>query len=1599
MLTLKNKRKLFFFISSVVFLFLAIFLLPKVAGFFLQVHVQRSFGLKVRYDSVELGLLGAKLKNVSFSNLGQADIAVGEVEMDYGFGPSQPKLFLISPRVVIGEKSKNGFSIDDLRRMLGTFNRYKVEILDGLLEIKDGLLKMEFSASWNGSNLQLSLRHRESEVKIVAKTFKERIKAAIKFKGAQADDAAKILSFFDFCKYEVGAKVNGSAKVVYHLKNGLERFSINADFQNLFLKSDLFRMEAKKLHLDMRKNSGGLLDLESLLDKDAKVFFFCNVAELDLLVKDRTCFKAVKGDIALSFEKGVYSYFEGMAQPRDGGLKAFKLEAKGCLEDVLGKLSFTDESFLSFKIRGLGEKFKDFDFELKGLKKDELNILKLAASSFPDFSVFDGAVDGKLKVKLEKNRLKELGLRDFSLNNFSFGSQDFKTEIKRLDAALKLRKKSGKFICTGGRLKLCDLKTAFAKKSFHLSDACADIAIEKNSFVASNLAFFLNGARTDIAISGFFDAPKIDVVQQGKMRDFFSFYAAEDSYLLHGTLSREDNSFSLIGRLDTCGAGGEKFAYTFGSRFSMLPFFSGPLEILRQLDLLWVKANHFPFDRWNCSYGGHCFSGCGHVSLLLKRGLANLWLKGSDLKLESPNFIFFCPQLGEKRKPFAKKHSLFLRYDLWKKELFTRAPLTEGYFELKGGPKFDFKQVFMVYRDSQLAFKVSFARSQKVDFKGSLYFDFATSSPKMDVDVERFFGSGKDVSAFLRNFKISLPLELDGKINGFALFSKIFNSPKAPYWQVGAELEKISFNFKDRIKVKNFNAHLDCDSENGAIFSQRGSAGLSFSNEDKEYALFCPLLTYDFKNCSFDVRMGENRYDLIRLAGNLEIGKSDSSLILDTKKSSFFGRSLKVAKAGFDRSFKLALCDVDFDFTEKELSAQLKFLADAFSLPGSMFLSQKIEDGLFHFSVKLSQKKALLATLSSDNFTFSKERHRFCVKIRAKDKKARLFAGLDDWQGRGLFFFRNGMLKLAKATLSRGESLNLAFDGKYFHEKRLFSASIKTLTALLDQPLFSKLGLLEELPLKGRVEGRGRVEFDLNSWNVSSEMELRLKEFSYKGKAVESRSPLGVAFSSPSALKVSNIDFVFSSSLKELFPNGMQIKEAYFDLQQKKWFLKSVEVATKLKKIENYLHELSPSRIKEALLFSLKVGHGEDLLNGELDFEGSFAFGDFIAKAQEIKIGQVKTNDFYFCFENGNCYIDFRYLQARGKFRILNEIDLNSFGGKSSIYEEKDPDSLLCIKWSYEQEALKIGSIEGNLSGLEADFQLDKNGLFGTLRGDLKKLNDFLLDKANDALPFSYAGKGYEMKGYLKLDPGREEWFGFKGLFSAKQFEFFGRQFKTLQARIDFSKDQFKVEDLKISDTSGILNIDLLIMNYEKNGWHLFMPRFSLRDFRPSLVKEIGKDFNPEDIKPLVVREMVIENFRGRIGNPRSFKGKGYLNFINSFKRGRSVFDFPAEVLGRIVGLDLELLTPVRGRLDFVIKDGRLNITELSDVYSEGKRSKFFLFDRKNHAYVDFEGKIDVSIKMKQFVLFKFTEHFIISITGNVENPVCNLKKRSFFNL
>lgn len=389
-----------------------------------------------------------------------------------------------------------------------------------------------------------------------------------------------------------------------------------------------------------------------------------------------------------------------------------------------------------------------------------------------------------------------------------------------------------------------------------------------------------------------------------------------------------------------------------------------------------------------------------------------------------------------------------------------------------------------------------------------------------------------------------------------------------------------------------------------------------------------------------------------------------------------------------------------------------------------------------------------------------------------------------------------------------------------------------------------------------------------------------------------------------------------------------------------------------------------------------------------LDFASDFSTLNCFMQEASIpyKGSYYPIENLNLAWRSGKCQTNFYYLNH------LFQLDLkiaDQYEGRLSLGDGPQP---LTLHWTYDN-ALSIHSIEGAFSGIDASFHAESaNVLVGSAHLNFKELQAVLPTEVGRVFDEIKMGQGYELKGRLKFENKLPS---FKGILTGKAIELFGFQFRTLLGQVDLKPDRLRIYDVKISDSSGMMSIDQILIE-DNDPWIIEIPNLTIYEMRPSLLTRPGE--KPGPISPLVVRELRISDFKGLLEDGKTYTGKGFLHFINSYKREETVFDLPANVLSRIVGLDLELLIPVMGDVTFDIKNGYFNLIELKNAYSEGKRSQFFL-EMDPPPKMDLDGNLEIFIKMKQFVLLKLTESFLISIDGCLDDPQYSLKRKRFFGL
>ena len=311
----------------------------------------------------------------------------------------------------------------------------------------------------------------------------------------------------------------------------------------------------------------------------------------------------------------------------------------------------------------------------------------------------------------------------------------------------------------------------------------------------------------------------------------------------------------------------------------------------------------------------------------------------------------------------------------------------------------------------------------------------------------------------------------------------------------------------------------------------------------------------------------------------------------------------------------------------------------------------------------------------------------------------------------------------------------------------------------------------------------------------------------------------------------------------------------------------------------------------------------------------------------------------------------------------------------------------LKIEGSYHNNLLDLKSIKGNLAGLRLDFvqrpeksNLSTNALMGQMQINGNRLVKSLPQSFASKLKTLSIGKGYFLTGQLTVPKDDLKGFLFEGLFGGQDFDLFGFEFKSLSSTLSFGQDFLKIKDLKVSDLSGELSIDQLEL--EKS--QLTVPKIVLKDFKPSLLHRSNQGSIKH--KPLIVDHFEISNFRGDLSDLKTIRGDGHFTFQKSLKKQASLLDIPVHLISKL-GLDLTMLNPVEGKVMFMFKDEKMILTKLVDVYSHDRHCHFTLAKQPELSYMDFDGNLNIKLKMKQFVLLKITEPYIISVKGSCIDP------------
>lgn len=1206
-----------------------------------------------------------------------------------------------------------------------------------------------------------------------------------------------------------------------------------------------------------------------------------------------------------------------------------------------GKDNLCSLDFLKTRVyeSGKGQFFcrnSSFLFEWENMTPEKKRILDLFISPlFPD-QAFD-FTKGRVDAKISFNFIDSV-LEEIEL--FHLIGSDLYLEKGQMNLELESIRAKGvyqvkEFLPLEGSLVLEKGKGKIG--GVEINPISLDFCIENKVFLPSTVSCSINGVHANAKIEGKVPFFTSNIALEGNVNSFFGI---EGDYLVqsHINISNREEGVFYRGYIEP---GEDRFSI-FAKTKNLLFDKEDPFKNLQFFECECERFDVKALDRIfkNKQFSGNLF---GKVAWEDEKFYMNLDL--DHINILTPEFIL---KFEEK---VTLKNAIFdprlLKFSL-------QAPFKKGFFYFDeyslsfsdiGGDLF--------YKDDLFSFTFDQVVGEGFSFKGKAFYD---PRGKFDLDLKNISGTVEKAQDFLQKLRITEnrfdfikgEVFVDSLIYSYALGNPFF-------MKINGGFANGSGQLTDIVSYENLKGVFSFDTVNNVFLCSDTVAEITVPGEEKLF-LSVEHFTKKENEYSFDFLLDQSFLEIARLKG---IGK-DFAFIFDDS-SHYYGSQLE----NFCFSFSENAIDKFHLYTKQSFSKRkVKLLQNIMGVHFPLDLKGDID---FHFN--FTEDKGNLYFKGKNLTLFNESLKDFSISVEKSEDTWTVIEG-----------------KLNDAFLS-GTYKNRVLDAKVSYLDEFFLDFKSKMTSIESWDI-------ESLSLKASDTSllfRGNLLLDFSKnhpFSADCDISLltkgRLKNYTFTNS-----TPFNCKFSFEDQLQIGGVNlYVFSDDVKT--PACFKTKVIKVDFQKQK-----------LSAVKAYLSIPRDIHFGEKL-FNKNLGE----INANLDLEiyrdrvGMSIHSGYIQEKEDRVKNQFKTLKIE--MSKDSLAFSGEYLFGRSYLPFQGNMFLSpSFKGNFNLFTPlKKVNDPLSFYWHFE-EGIIIDYVSGSFSGIDAEFcRTDIGTLVGKASIDFSKLADYMEPRIRDVIINTLEMKeGYTLKGTLEYDPQNLLSNSFSGYMTGKDFSFFGYNLQTLFSEVHWSKKGLFIDDLKMSDEGGMLLVEQLYFRNKNEKTYLNIPKVSIKDIRPSLLRESGKSQPQSDLDPLIIKSITVENIHGDVNDEASIKGKGTLNFINSFNRGKkNLFDLPSEVIGKIFGLDLELLIPVCGNLDFEIRDKKCLFTDLRDTFSENKRSQFFLFEKMT-PYMDFDANLHLYIKMKQFVLFKFTEQMIISLSGSMYDPKINLENKQQFDV
>ncbi|NGX34752.1 MAG: hypothetical protein K1060chlam1_01106 [Candidatus Anoxychlamydiales bacterium] len=1577
-------------------------------------------GSKVTFKDLEIKSKKITLNKVNVKADKKYEIEIDKIDIDFQFKIFKPGIIadinINNPNITLFKNEKWDVKIPKKKsRFLSYFlrvNKGKVNFVN----TGDTVKKICFDFSNHiaaTSKLNLFLEENSSK-KINIDINRDESKNIISTHLDEVDisNIGDILNFFNIKIFEdLKGLVNGI--VVMAIENSkISSFFTNLDFINLsflspktHLSFDCKTFKAEVNYPDFfSSNKITLLDsLKYDFLKETKIRL--NFEDLRVLTSRKSVFSKIDG--FFSYNPNLGSKLNAIGKIENEKTFDFQINSKAytasSFSNWLDLECFIDDNKTKISLSAKEvEDYYNLHLSFQNIKSHIFEAFQdLLYKSFPkisDFKYVDGDVSFCIDSRFNEKGFNKIFVTDLSMKDLDFQKANINGFVSKIEGKSSFDITDDNFFDNF----FADIKISnsnFDINQKKIKDFNAKIFAVDGAFESSSASCLFEKIDTKVDIKGPIKEFSAKISSRGTLNDF------EETFLSEIICKRKGKEFHFSGNLQVS----DSESAVFGFDLKKLLVFSF-LDLKNNLQKGWLRAERINLNKWSKILGSDLLiDGTANIAAFYTNEKLSFQLKGENLSYESPYIDIKINKIGD-LNDFIFENDNFISGTLSSKIINCYIPSFQGKCYL---PKFDalFDLKDAIVQINQNVLKANLKTvSKDVDLDGTVFFDFSKNYPILNIETN-YLSDIKSFQNLLKHFDFSNDLNLLGNVHGFSKITSIFEEETKTYYSLDFNFQDASYKINEKAILKNIKAKAKYSSDDDLTFSKL-LGDLSLGN--KTYQVSFPVFKKIKDEIDFDLRLEKDIFDFLRLKGKFIKQGDFYHLALDKELSALVGQKFKVLDFSIDENFNIDKLKLISNINSFAFISSFQFLLD-FGLFGEdnlniLSLIQSKHSGDLLASINLDDNKDLLFDIESKNFQMlDKKFEKFSLK--GKKSKSNLEIqklSFDDIESSIFVDMSSEKLMIKDCSLKKKDELFLKMQGSY--DQNLAALSFDISDVKLDikkiRPLISNFFSLPKASIEGHLKGSGQLCVKIpkkdEKFNFSMDLDFQPSNLTIEKVRLYNNGSLNVHFASNTGFIIQGLDFSCFSKDIDLSYLTCKIGKASFDLNQKKYLLQDTNIyipqslKSSFEKLKNFKNYLKSFKLKDDIDLNCDIKFSSDLSDVEM-----------YAKKAVFTLNTTKheLKDIFFNIRDKKCILNFDYFYKNSYYTIKNDfLTTDKIYAKTTLLEKlaicSNP---LNISWLIDADKkFLIKEVIGNFCGIDFLFQEDlekinSNNLFGSLKFNGSKLKKILPKNIENSFDHYLIGSGYEISGKLGFNFSKANFINFDGLFSGKDFELSSYQFKTMFSKLHIDEKSVKFTDFKVSDGSGIVMVNEMSFEKNKNKWQFLMPLLKIKDLRPSLLKNINQPL--DEITPFLIRELVLKDFKGELGNKNSFSGNGNLHFINSFKRGQSVFDFPADVLSRIVGIDQELLTPVKGTVDFFVKNGKFNLSKLGDSFSEAERSKFFLLDKGQKPYVDFDGNIYINIAMKQYVLFKFTESFVISIRGNLEDPKCNLKKkRGFLN-